>query len=860
MCGREYFRLTPSGIASVSDSDSEYTDPQFTLNPSADTSRHSGTGVGDETLAFEFDGDTETVAALPKHVGDYTIKEQIGSGGMGQVYRAEHGMMARTVALKTLPPSRASQKRAVARFFAEVRAAARVLHPNIVTAFDAGSVGSIYYLVMEYVDGETLSDLVAREGPLSVAEAVRIIRAAAEGLEHAHRTGLVHRDVKPGNIMVSRSGEVKVLDLGLAVFAAEKASPFGKGGLVGTVEYMSPEQSEDSSGTDARSDIYSLGATFYFLLAGRPPYHGDVISQIHSHRHDDPPQLSAVRPDADLRLNQVLQRMMAKRPEERYQSMAELDADLQTLVQGVPPTRSSGTVLAQLRSGQFPSGGARPLSTASSVGVLGIDCGMFHSTAASAHPGGDVVPAALDADGHASIRSAFAWHDEKLVFGPDAWRLRAEHPDWLSHCLQYYIGREEVDRPIAGRKCPPEVLLALLLRHVSDVGWNREGRPAIAAITVPACYDQLHRRSIHTAASIAGLPGCRLIDRPLAAAYSQLMPQRAAADPPRAATVCHWLTVSVAGSAMEVCMLRHQGGRFQCLATTGDWSAGVLAWQQRLVDLAAEDHLARHGVDPRRSLRSAASLQMGCESAVRSLLLQRETQLRFRVGQHDRILPITREMFSSACKDLLEVLRCMVEETIGCSGVDPLQVDRCLLVGTLARSPDVASVIRSTVGDAQLIPVDLTSIACGAAGAVADALHDGVDPVQGCAARDIGILVWDDAKQKHRAATIVPRGAVLPAKTARRMRPSSGSRASTLTFVESANRKQNSWVALGSCKIAEMIRSGVVDATFTLDASGLLHISIGDPQRDGFVLPPMPELAIKEKEVKTWRGWLDSLF
>lgn len=821
-------------------------------------SRLGATAGGDGSVGLEFDVDGNAVE-LPEVLGDYRILEEIGSGGMGHVYRAEHRMMARVVALKTLPPTRASRSSAVDRFFAEVRAAARVLHPNIVTAFDAGTEGQIHFLIMEFVDGVTLNQLVEQDGVLSVPDAVRIIRAAGEGLAHAHRTGLVHRDVKPGNVMVARTGEVKVLDLGLAGFAADERSPLKKGKLVGTIEYIAPEQIEDPNAADARADIYSLGGTLYYLLTGHSPYHGDLLSQVRSHRHDDPPQVAGIRPDADLRIDHVLRRMMAKRPEDRYQSIAELDVDLAALENSTAGALPGPAGMRAALLSESPTAGNRPTTASAAAEVFGADLGMFHITAAVAKPGGDVLPATLDGGVRASIRSAFACADEALLFGQEAWNLRTRHPEWLAHCLQLYIGRAQVDRLVAGKKCPPEVLIALMLKHVFNQSWNRKGRPAAAAVTVPACYDQLHRRSIRLAASIAGLPACRLVDRPLAAAYSQLMPDRAAADPPRQAAICHWLTVSVAGNAMEVCLLRHLGGRLQCLATSGNWGAGVLAWQQRLLDLAAEDHRDRHGFDPRSQLRSAASLQMGCESAVRALLLQPETQLRFHVNNRQVALPVSRELFTAACADMLTMLQEMIESTIQRAGVAPEQISRCLLIGSLARFPAVTKAIRRTLETSQLIPIDQTSIACGIAGAVADGFTEGTEPLQGCAAHDIGVLVWDDVKGRHRAATVIPSGATLPAKTARRLRPSNQSHSNSLTFVESADHEQKAWRALGSCRLDDMLQAGAVESRFTLDTSGLLHIGIGNPQEGGRPVPAMPEPTIPSEDVEGWRSWVESL-
>ena len=202
---------------------------------------------------------------------------------MGQVFLAEHVRMQRAVAIKMLKSDRMQNQAAIDRFYEEFRAVSRLMHPNIVAAFDAGEFEGIHYLAMEYVDGTTLTKLVSKHGPMSVGEAVSVIRQAALGLLHAHRSGIVHRDVKPGNIMRAEDGTIKVLDMGLAQIgetllagqqapSEKKLESDMKGRLIGTLAYMSPEQLESPESVDARTDIYSLGAVLYFLLTARPPF------------------------------------------------------------------------------------------------------------------------------------------------------------------------------------------------------------------------------------------------------------------------------------------------------------------------------------------------------------------------------------------------------------------------------------------------------------------------------------------------------------------------------------------------------------------------------------------------------------
>lgn len=279
-------------------------------------------------------------------VDRYVILDMLGSGGMGVVFKALHRSMDRVVALKMLPPEMVDSEDKIRRFQREMKTAARLSHPNVVTVFDASESDGSHFLAMECVHGSNLADQVRRHGPLSVARAVDCLRQAARGLQHAHENGIVHRDVKPGNLMVAEDGTLKVTDLGLAVLESidpgdgvltgpapgswplsEPAAPDLTGEkILGTVAYSSPEQVTENCCVDARSDIYSLGATLYFLLTGQPPYcEKTPVATMKAHRGEPIPRLRNVRPDVPSELDDIFARMMAKQPDDRFQSMAAVN-------------------------------------------------------------------------------------------------------------------------------------------------------------------------------------------------------------------------------------------------------------------------------------------------------------------------------------------------------------------------------------------------------------------------------------------------------------------------------------------------------------------------------------------------------
>ena len=273
-------------------------------------------------------------------LGTYRLLERLGEGGMGHVYKALHLPMNRIVALKVVKPNMLADPVALKRFRREIQAAAKLSHPNIITVFDAAEAGGVHYLAMEYVDGTDFASLVRDGGPMPVAAACDYVRQAALGLGHAHEHGIVHRDVKPSNLLVTRTGPagvVKVLDLGLArplsleTDDSQSASALTVDGVVvGTPDFMAPEQAKNSHAVDLRADLYSLGCTFYYILTARLPFPaGNVIDKLIKHQLEDPYPLELIRADVPGALFPVLHRLMAKKPGDRYQSGAEVASALE---------------------------------------------------------------------------------------------------------------------------------------------------------------------------------------------------------------------------------------------------------------------------------------------------------------------------------------------------------------------------------------------------------------------------------------------------------------------------------------------------------------------------------------------------
>jgi len=264
-------------------------------------------------------------------LSQYVLLDKLGDGGMGSVFRARHLRMDREVALKVMRPEKLANSEAVRRFHREIRAAATLSHENVVMAFDADQAGDVHFFAMEFVDGTTLDRYVRQNGPLPIPEACEYVRQAALGLQHAHEKGLIHRDIKPGNLLLSKSGVVKISDLGL-VLVDQRTGPAasritGHGFTVGTPDFLAPEQARNPRGADIRADIYSLGCTFYYLLTGEFPFpQGTPTEKIL--RHSREPMPVPAREDAPAGVKAVLTKMTAKKPEKRYATPAAVAAAL----------------------------------------------------------------------------------------------------------------------------------------------------------------------------------------------------------------------------------------------------------------------------------------------------------------------------------------------------------------------------------------------------------------------------------------------------------------------------------------------------------------------------------------------------
>jgi serine/threonine protein kinase len=289
-------------------------------------------------------------------LGPYHLQAPLGRGGMATVFLARDTRGGHLVALKVLSPRRArAQDRLRARFLREMALSTRVAHPHLAWTYEAGEARGVLYIAMEYIPGRTLARLVLDEGPLPVPRATRLLAEAAAGLEHAHNLGLIHRDLKPSNIMITPHDHAKVLDLGLALVEGEVIADHevvgGRGYIVGTMDYIAPEQTTNAAEVDRRSDVYAMGGTLYYVLTGQPPFPGgNNRDKIRRHRTEEPVAVEKLRPDLPPGLGDVIRRMMAKDARRRYASAAAVADALSAWAREepeLPPDRPEDSAYAQ---------------------------------------------------------------------------------------------------------------------------------------------------------------------------------------------------------------------------------------------------------------------------------------------------------------------------------------------------------------------------------------------------------------------------------------------------------------------------------------------------------------------------------
>ncbi len=834
-------------------------------------------GAASDETDFVLEGDSiQPGHGLPSLLGEYEIQEQIGAGGMGQVFRARHRTMQRDVAIKILPNLLSVNPSFVQRFQTEVQAIGKLMHPNIVTAFDAGYTESIHYLVMEFVDGISLSSRVATQGVLSVPEAVDFLVQAASALNYAHSMGVIHRDIKPGNMMLTNRGVLKILDFGLAdIESSSRRETTGKQ-LVGTIEYMSPEQIDRPSQVDQRTDIYSLGVTLFYLLTGHPMFSGEIMHIAMSHRQVPPPALYELRNDCDLRLDAIFQRMVAKKTEDRFSDATEIIEALEEC--GLRETRRSAKlpgiqslIGSSATTAEGTTSGNSSYSTSSKeLAAIGIDFGMIHSRASYLDSNRQLLELPIDGT-NINLRNML-WSDgEQISIGESANNYRASRPGQMFYGLQRWFGLPYIDRSFAGRNVPPEVLAASVLRYIIDGARRHRSNLTHAVLTVPACYDQLHRASIVTASRIAGIELLQLLDTPLAAALSFLETQSTlnGNESRRRNSTEHILTITLNGSCCEAAVLRVEGTEVTCLGTSGDWKRGKLRWQHRLAEHLAMMFVDKFKEDVRKDLVVASRLQRTVELAIDRLLSIPKIDMRFEAWQKEIRMPISREDLLQIAGDLIHDLNTMPKRAMKLADIEPKNISRVLLIGDMFGLPQLKTAVKQVVGPST--PIHRMEKSDIARGAAIQAKHL-IPPVdmslphaQVSTAYDIGLVLLDSERSKAVPRVVVPRGTAIPYQSSRTLRlKAEGHKQIRLQFAESTRLGNFNWHRLGGLDVEKSLPSLNLNDPLQLlvevDPTGLFHAKLTWLRKNlQATIPTLADPMMDHLMVRQWRDWLETV-
>lgn len=856
--------------------------PQAFASSGDDATQFGPLGEDGEELDASDDGDfdfLEDDSDQPKSagpiglLGEYLLLEPIGIGGMGRVYKAEHRTMNRQVALKVLSDEISSRRDILEQFYAEIRAVAQLMHPNIVTAFDAGTENEAegnptHYLVMELVDGEVLSQQIRQHGSLSSGEAVNVLQQAASALAYAHDLGIVHRDIKPSNMMLTRDGKLKILDFGLAMVSKGLGKQNQTNMFMGTPEYMSPEQIQNADSVDGRSDLYSLGATLFYLLTGRAMFSGQKMQVATAQLRQQPPALTKVRPDIDLRLDAVFQKLVSKSADDRYPSATALIEELEQMNLAsrpavLGPFRIGAT---RLTEGDNPTSVAMSRSTlAKKSRIVAIDLGMLVSTAAyyDANIGPQII---TQGDGNAQhMRNMLFSKNDRLVIGSEAVGLRGEHPEAIFHSAQRWIGANRVSFDFAGKQPPPEVMLAAVLKQLMQnaSGVTDGGNNAI--ITVPGCYDQLHRRAIRMACQIADIELVQLLDKPLAASLCWL-DLNAKLSPN--ATNSNVMVVHLGGSGLEASVIKMEGNIARQIGVHGNWKLGSLRLQHILTEFFSGELRTKAGAAIREDPPAAMRLQRTIEVALDRLTRTPKIELRFDWRGQRVEQVISQDGLAKIAPQITDALKQSIVRSAQIAGVAMEEIDQVLLCGSLLQIRTFQSVVQKTIG--KRVGLHSMEKADLARGAAIQANYLTQLSASGQALRGIGCTAYDIAKLTNRDGAarpevLIPAGTNLPAANSTAVVASGAPNAHPVQIIEGTSKGGNNWLRLGSAKPADLFPHRSSDEEIALelnvDESGLLQSSLVWPAGNRRShLPETSDAMMLASDLNAWRDWLHERF
>jgi molecular chaperone DnaK len=791
-------------------------------------------------------------------IGDYRLLKLLGSGGMGEVYLALNELTEQTGALKIIRGHLVADAQAVARFMREIKSLAKLHHPNVVGVRTAGRVDNTIYLEMEYVDGENLDEVRRRVGKLSVADACAVICQVAAALEHAHTQNVIHRDLKPYNLMLTREGTVKVLDFGLAKWRHE--SPLGgnqfqtqENASLGTPHFMAPEQLNARNTIGPSTDVYGLGATFYFLLTGETPIPGANFLEIVAALATTPPKpIVDILPDLPAELSASVMKMLAKDPLERYASMSELQgalvkfstgSDLPSLFERVRTLISrnevaSGAVwMDAMTAVRDSTHSDRAIESAPPTShAIGIDLGTTYSVVAYLDSAGRPTTIQNNA-GELVTPSAVMVDTDDVIIGKEAIKASVMDPNAFAECFKRDMGRETFQRQVRGQDVPPEVLSAFVLERLKQDAERQLGPVREVVITVPAFFDETRRKATQDAGRLAGLVVLDIINEPTAAAVAFGYQNGFFGRSAPSTQPIRVLVYDLGGGTFDVTILEIVGEQFRALATDGDVQLGGKDFDERIVSHLATKFAAVHSVDPRDDPQDAAQLWLDAQEAKHALSERARTTV---VCQHKGLrarIELSRAELAELTIDLLERTESTTSLCLSEAQLDWSKIDRILLVGGSSRMPMVSDMLRRISGkepDRSMSPDE--AVAHGAA------LYAGMLQARGGSApvsrgqlinvnsHSLGIVGLDPNTKRRINLVVIPKNSQLPCHAARVFQTAKDDQRSVkVAVVEGESHRPEDCVAIGECIVrdlpAGLPKGSPVHVKYSYAANGRITVS-----------------------------------
>ncbi len=816
-------------------------------------------------------GPSSTVQHLSgKVLGDYLVLEAIGSGGGGLVYRAQHRHMGRVVAIKVLPHTADSNPQAAARFRREVQAAARLMHPNVVTAFDAGKLGDAQYLVMEYVEGESLFEIVSGSGPLSFGEAKAYTIEAAIGLEYAHSQRIIHRDIKPGNIMLDRSGRIKLLDMGLArlqSLGSEGADTSmiqqltEHGLVVGTVAYIAPEQIHDAHDVDQRTDIYGLGCTLHFLLTGEPPYTGTVMQTLMAHTQKPVPRVCAKRAGLPLELDDVLQRMLAKDRADRFATMREVIEALEPLTDA----SSSGILVEDV----VPDEPLPPAASDTSIATKAVGFDVGTTNAYISWVSGEGVPESVrNQHDSAETPSVVAFEGDDFLIGEQAVQVAEAG---VTHVADHFIcslGSDKAGLSLGGKELPVELPTAVLISKLAEQARRSIGYFSHVVYTVPGCFGEVQRKALHDAYKIASLKALEPINAASALAvyfsfmHGWLNPKRTA--PPKTLLVFRY-----GAGTFDASVYRVDGRQITTLSVVGDSTLGGRHWDERIAQSVCEQLISNYGVDISNDPIKLFELRQRCETAKVALSDRDRIPVRFEAHGKSVEGILSRAFLARLGNDLLNRPHELTEQALSAAGVGWQDLDHILLAGGTCRMPLVQDRVTKWSGNPAICALMDTEAAPHGAALHAQMQIAPTSPsldftLQEIRSHYLGIVGVNQQTGQKQVSVVIPRNAAVPATAQSTIRTAKdGQTTLALEIVEGSDPSSTDFTKIGSCQIANlppgMPKGTPIALEVDVASNGVLTLNIESAATGQRTSPPIQRVSgMTANERERWHEWLQT--